>query len=208
MVQVSQPTAYMTYPRGAVVIERTTGEHFYSPMRPPCSLYVLLDGRVSVTRLTREGKRLVTDVLKADDVFGDLSFCKVGSDKEFAEALTDCRALAVDSRRAKALIASHPELTIRLLTGVANRLYAACDRLEEFAYSPVETRIASALLRIAGHSGRMVPVSHQFLAEMAGTYRETATRALEVFQVREMLQLGRCAIEIRNPQGLAEVASS
>ena len=207
MVQTSQPTASGRFPKDVVVIERTARDRFYSPLRPPNSLYVLLEGRVSVVRLTRDGKRLVTEVLDAGDVFGDLSFSGVGGENEFAEALTDCRALAVDSRRAKALIASEPELAIRLLTAVANRLNAVVDRLEEFAYRPVETRVASAVLRIAGSTGRTAPVSHQFVAEMAGTYRETATRALEGLQVREMLQLARCAIKIRDPQALSAMAA-
>ena len=206
MVQASQPTASGRCPKDVAVIERAARERFYSPLRPPTSLYVLLQGRVSVARLTRDGKRLVTEVLDTGDVFGDLSFSGVGGGTEFAEALTDCRALAVDVRQAKALIASEPELAIRLLTAVANRLNAAFDRLEEFAYRPVETRVASAVLRIAGSTGRTAPVSHQFVAEMAGTYRETATRALEGLQVREMLQLARCAIKIRDPQALSAMA--
>ena len=208
MVQALQPTTNNGHSEGAVVIERKARERLYSPLRPPCSLYVLLEGRVSVARLTRDGKRLVTEVLDAGDVFGDLSFSGVGSDSEIAEALTDCRAFVVDSRRAKDLIASDPELAVRLLSAVANRLNSMCGRLEEFAFSPVETRVASAVLRIAGSTGRTAPVSHQFVAEMAGTYRETATRALKGLQMREMLRLGRCAIEIEDPHALAAVATT
>ena len=209
MVQAWQPTTNGRHPRGTVVIERAAKESFYSALRPPCSLYVLLEGRVSVARLTRDGKRIVTEVLEAGDVFGDLSFSEAGRDNEFADALTDCRALAVDSRRAKALIASEPELAIRLLAAVSNRLNAAVDRLEEFAaYRPVETRIASAVLRIAGHTGQTAPVTHQFLADMAGTYRETATRILGELHAKDVLRLARCAIEIRDPQALAALAAA
>ena len=206
MVQAFQPRANGGHPKDVVVIKHRARERFYSPLRPSCSLYVLLEGRVSVARLTRDGKRIVTEVLEAGDVFGDLSFSEAGSDNEFAEALTDCRALAVDSRRAKALIASEPELAIRLLTAVANRLNAAIDRMEEFAYRPVETRIASAVLRIAG-PGQTAPVTHQFLADMTGTYRETATRILGELHAKDVLRLARCAIEIRDPQALVAMAA-
>ena len=207
MIQALQPTTNNGHLKGAVVIECKARERFYSPLRPPCSLYVLLEGRVSVARLTRDGKRLVTEVLEPGAVFGDLSFSGAGSDNEFAEAITDCQALAIDARRAMALVASDPHLAGRLLSAVVERLNAACDRLEELAYRPVEARIASAVLRIVGSDGRSALVSHQFLAEMAGTYRETATRALEALQLREMLQLGRCAIEVKDPQALTAVAS-
>ena len=133
---------------------------------------------------------------------------KLGSDDEFAEALTDCRALAVDSRRVKTLIASEPELAILLLTAVSNRLNAVVHRLEEFAaYRPVETRVASAVLRIAGRPGLTAPVTHQFLADMAGTYRETATRILGELHAKDILRLARCAIKIRDPQALSPMAA-
>lgn len=207
MVQALQPITNQRRLKDAVVIQRTSRERFYSPLRPPRALYVLLDGRVTVARLTREGKRFVMDVLQPGDVFGDLSFSGAGNDSEIAEALTDCRALVVDSRRARALIASEPELAIYLLTAVANRLDATCERLEEFAYRPVDTRIASAVLRVAGHAGEAAPVTHQFLAEMAGTYRETATRVLGELHAKDILRLARCTIEIKDPQALAEKAA-
>ena len=206
MIQALQPTPNNGYSEGAVVIQRKARERFYSPTWPPCSFYVLLEGRVSLARLTRDGRRLVTEVLDAGDVFGDLSCSGVGSENEFAEALTDCRALAVDSRRAKALIASEPELAIRFLTAVANRLNGAVDRLEEFAYGPVETSIASAVLRVAGRTGQAAPVTHQFLADMAGTYRETVTRVLGELDAKDVLRLARCAIEIRDRQALSAIA--
>ena len=89
---------------------------------------------------------------------------------------------------------------------MANRLNAAVNRLEEFAYGPVETRIASAVLRVAGRTGQAAPVTHQFLADMAGTYRETVTRVLGELDAKDVLRLARCAIEIRDPQALSAIA--
>lgn len=194
-------------PWGSVVIHRGAGERFYSRVRPPSSIYVLLEGRVSVSRLTREGRQLVTEILEPGSVYGDLSLGAASSDNEFAEALTSSRALAVDSRRARALIASDSELTLRFVHAVARRLSAACDRIEEFAYQPAETRIASAVLQVAGRSGRTALVSHQFLADMAGTYRETATRLLDELQMKKLVELNRCAIKIMDSEALTAVAS-
>ena len=191
----------------AVVIDRAAGERFYTLLRPPSSIYVLLEGQVSVSRLTREGRHLVTEVLDPGSVYGDLSFAAAGGNNESAEALTSCRALAVDSLRARALIASDSELAVRFMGAVVQRLSVACDRIEEFAFRPAEKRIASAVLQIAGRGGRTAPVSHQFLADMTGTYRETATRVLDDLQKKNLLELGRCAIKIRDSEALTAVAS-
>lgn len=206
MAKAIASTTKNEIPKGAVVVQRAPGERFYSPVQPASSLYILMEGRVGVTRLTSEGKRLVTEVLEPGDVFGDLSFSGDGDDNEFAEALTGSKAMVVNSRDAKQLLASDPDVALRLLKAVASRLNMAQERLEEFAFRPVENRVASALLLLAGKTGNTVPVSHQYLADTAGTYRETATRVLGELQVKEILRLGRRAIEIRQPQALVALA--
>lgn len=188
------------------VVERAAGEQFYSPLRPARGLFVLLEGRATVARLDREGRRLVVEVLEPGSVLGDLTLRSGGRDNEIVEALTDCRVLAIDPRSARELAASDPQLAIRILGAVADRLRSVSDRLEELAHNPVESRVASAVLRAAGPESRMALVSHQFLADMAGTYRETATRSLEGMQMRRLLELGRCAIAIRDREALADIA--
>lgn len=208
MAQVPGLSHSMGFPTRVRAIERNPGALFYSPEYPPSYFHILVEGRVSVARLTGDGKRLVTDVLQPGDVFGNLSLDDTPSDddSELAEAVTRCRALVLDSRDARALLASDPELALRILSAVARRLRAASERLEELVFRPAAARVAAALLRIAGDSGRAAPVSHQVLADIAGTYRETASRVLGDLQDRGILGLGRCAIEIRDARLLAGVA--
>jgi len=59
-----------------------------------------------------------------------------------------------------------------MLDHMGHRLREAEDRLADVAYRPVHARVANALLRL-GQSGREVHLSHQDLAEIVGTHRET-----------------------------------
>lgn len=94
-----------------------------------------------------------------------------------------------------------------VMAAVARRLSAASDRLEELTCRPVEARVALALLRIAGSDGYTVSASHQVIADLAGTHRETTSRRLGNLQVKGLLRLGRCVIEITDRRGLAELAN-
>ena len=207
MIQALPPRRGELSPGRSVVVERTPGELFYSPGRLPGTLYAILRGRVSVARSTRGGRRLVTEVLQTGEGFGDLSLCGVAADNEVAEAVTHCRALALGSRDVKVLVASNPELALRIMTAMARRLSAASDRLEELTCRPVEARVALALLRIAGSDGRTVSASHQVVADLAGTHRETTSRRLGNLQVKGLLRLGRCVIEITDRRALADLAN-
>ncbi len=63
------------------------------------------------------------------------------------------------------------------------------------------------LLRLAEESGPVVDgYTHQELAEMLGTYRETTTQTLNDFKAQGLIEIGRKRIELKDPEGLLEVA--
>lgn len=48
--------------------------------------------------------------------------------------------------------------------------------------------------------------THQDLAEMLGTYRETTTQTLNAFKSLELIEIGRKRIEVKDKEGLEEIA--
>ncbi len=204
MVKATEPLAEVS--KRAFLVEKRAGEDFYSPERPARCLYVLIKGRVIGARLTPDGERLITDVLEPFDVFGDLCLGRAPPDNEFAQAQTKCQAMAVDAVEARTMIASQPELAVPILTQIARRLDRAHDRLEEFAFSPAESRVASAVLQLVDCDDDKVRATHQLLADIAGTSRETTSRLLARMEAQNILSCGRGEIEIKDPEMLADTA--
>jgi CRP-like cAMP-binding protein len=67
--------------------------------------------------------------------------------------------------------------------------------------------LAGALLRLAETtSDPAIHTSHQELADMIAAYRETVTLALDEFQTRGLVRLGRRSIEIVDQRELENVA--
>ena len=62
------------------------------------------------------------------------------------------------------------------------------------------------LLRLAGDSNEIAGMTHQDLAEMVGTYRETATQVLNDLKGKGLIEIGRKRIRITNREGLQQVA--
>ena len=80
-------------------------------------------------------------------------------------------------------------------------------RLEEATFRSIPARLASLLLRLVEDSGPVIDrYMHQELAEMLGTYRETTTQALNEFKAQGLIEIGRKRIDIRDPEGLQELA--
>ncbi len=194
--QLERSTAMTTCSRGTV---------FYTPGETGEVLFILKQGRVSLYRMTAEGKKLVTATVEPGTVFGEMSLIGQGMDA-FAEAADDCTLCVMSRTDVERLLRDHPTVSIRLLELLARRLDEAEERLADVAYKSVPARIAATLLRLSGDDGAPVRLSHQDIADMVGTYRETATRILNEMRSAGLVELKRMLIEIVDQHGLEQLA--
>jgi CRP-like cAMP-binding protein len=195
--QLERSTTMTTCSRGTV---------FYTPGETGEVLFILKQGRVSLYRMTAEGKKLVTATVEPGTVFGEMSLIGQGMVDSFAEAADDCTLCVMSRIDVEQLLRDHPSVSIRLLELLARRLDAAEERLADVAYKSVPARIAITLLRLSGDRGAPVRLSHQDIADMVGTYRETATRILNEMRSEGLVELKRMLIEIVDRNGLEKLA--
>lgn len=173
------------------------------------TLFLLKKGRVQIVRETADGKRLVTAVLGPETFFGEMVL--VGQrfpQDSTAEALDDAVVCVMSRHDVEHLILRHPKVGLRLLERVGARLAETQAMVEEFAFKPVPARLAGVLLRLAGPETPLIEVSHQELADMVATYRETVTVALRDLKERGLVDLGRRSIRLLDRRGLEAEAEA
>lgn len=198
MQEIDRMTAMTSCRRGKV---------FYTPGETGEVLFILKKGRVNVYRITSEGKKLVTATVEAGTVFGEMSLIGQGMYDSFAEAAEDCTLCVMSRTDVEHLLTAKPALALRVVEIMAGRLREAEARLESVAFRSVPARIAATLLQLArGESRQISGVSHQELADMVGTYRETVTRVLNDFQAEGFIELGRMRIRLLDPDRLATLS--
>ena len=185
--ELERTTAMTTCQRGTV---------FYTPGETGEVLFILKQGRVNLYRMTAEGKKLVTATVEPGTVFGEMSLVGQGMVDSFAEAAADCTLCVMSRSDVERLLREQPSVSIRLLELLARRLDDAEERLADVAYKSAPARIAITLLRLAGDEGAPVRLSHQDIADMVGTHRETATRILNEMRADGLIELHRMLIEV------------
>jgi CRP/FNR family cyclic AMP-dependent transcriptional regulator len=198
MAEIERSTSMTTTPRGTV---------FFTPDDTTEVLFIVKKGRVNLYRVTEEGKKLVTATIEPGSVFGEMSLIGQGMHGTFAEAADECTLCVMSRTDVERLIRDHPEVSVSLLEVMAKRLSDAEERLADVAYKSVPARIATTLLRLAGDDNEPVRLSHQDIADMVGTYRETTTRILNELRVEGLIELKRMQISIVDVEGLREVAN-
>ncbi len=196
-------------------MERTTtmstcepGRVFYGPDETGEVLFLLKRGRVQLYRLSTEGKKLVVDELGAGAIFGEMSLIGQGMHNTFAESMDDCTLCVMSRQDVEQLLLSKPKVGLRIMEVMARRLQEAEVKLEELAFKSIPARLAALLLKLSDAYPDGLTIdgyTHQDLAEMVGTYRETTTQTLNQFKNQGWINIERKRIQILDSDALAEL---
>lgn len=170
---LSKNTTMMSCPPGRV---------FYTPDDPGEVLYILKRGTVNLYRLTGDGRKLVVARLDAQTVFGDMGLVGQAMHGCFAEAAGECLICVLSRNDVQTLIRSNPDVALAFLSEMGHRLRQREEALESFAFRSVPARLASFLQRESDAYGVVSGYSHEEIAQMIGTYRETVSQVLGKFR--------------------------
>jgi CRP-like cAMP-binding protein len=172
------------------------------------NLYTLMKGRVQLIREGPNGRRLAIATLGPGSMFGEKSLLGSSEPGVKAVALSDCIVWMVPQPQAQALALRYPVLSWGLLQTIGQRLAQVENRMEEVAYKRLPERLAGLHLELANGGRAIRGTSHQALADMLGTYRETISAILRGFKDDGLVELGYRKIELRDVPGLRMAAGA
>ncbi len=183
------------------------GRVFYTPDETGEVLFLLKKGRVQLYRISPEGKKLVIATLGPGSIFGEMSMVGQGMHNTFAEAVDECTLCVMSRADLERVLVSKPQVGLRIVETLGQRLREAEARLEDIAFKNIPARLASLLLRLYEEHGETIEgYTHQDLAEMIGTYRETTTQTLNDFKRDGLLDIGRKRLVLYDLEGLRAIA--
>jgi CRP-like cAMP-binding protein len=193
------------------------GTVFYSPEQAAEVLFMLKEGQVRLYQLSADGKVLTTAVLEAGTFFGEMALLGQQLHQSYAEALSPCLICLMSREDVKSMLLGDPRIAARIAETLGQRLISAERRLSDFAFKNLPQRLAGLLLQLARPpKGRLfrpggppeVRFTHEALAEMAGTYRETATKILGEFRTQGLIDLKRGRVVILDAAGLRALSEA
>mgnify|MGYP005836340309 CR=1 FL=1 len=186
------------------------GRIFYTPGETGEVLFLLKKGRVNLYRMTSDGKKIIVATLEPGAVFGEMAIIGSGMHNTFAEAADDCLLCVMSRHDVERMVVQTPKVGLRLIEAMGRRLQEVETRLEEVAFKSIPARLAGLLLRLSEqqNSTLVTGYTHQDLAEMLGTYRETTTQSLNQFQGQGLIEIGRKRIKLLDSAGLQDIADA
>lgn len=183
----------------------------YLPSDLADSLLLVASGRVKLYHITPEGKETILAFIEPGEVFGELSVVDTAPRDEFAEAMLATRIILIPGDAVRELMERRPQLTLSITKLIGLRRRSLERRMKALLFRSNRDRLVHILLDLASQHGRRtargvelgIKLSHQELAGLIGSTRETVTVLLGQLQLERLLLVERRMITLVAPQRLA-----
>lgn len=167
--------------------------------RPP-GLFFVCSGRVRLSRTARDGREQVLSTSSPGESVNSAPLFDDQPSHASARAMNAVECLLLPREDLVALIRRYPEMALAALHDQAVQLRELVELVEDLAFRSVRARLARQLLA-EGSSGT-AELTQQELAELAGTVREIAGRALRRMADDGLVRLARGKVIVLDRQGL------
>jgi len=175
------------------------GQAIYDQDQPSTNLYLVISGKVKVSRLAEDGRQVVVDIYQPDEFFGESAFLSLARRAEIAVALEGVKVMTWTTRDIEDILMRRPRLAIALMQLLVQRSMDFGNRIESFSVDNISRRLARTLIRFAERLGsladdgsvQMIPFTHELLSQYVGTSREIVTHYMNQFRRQGYLRYSR-----------------
>jgi len=191
------------------------GQVIYGPDHPSKSIYLVSTGKVGISRIAEDGREILLEIVRPDELFGETAFLDVSRRSEMATALENATLMAWSASHIEDLVIERPRLAVALLQIFAQRNAEFTHRIESFSIDNIERRLARSLIRFSERLGipeadgsvRMMPFTHELLSRYVGTSREVVTQYMNRFRKQGYVTYSRVGIRLHRDALKASIAN-
>jgi len=185
------------------------GEVLFVEGEPGAGLFIVLSGLVKLYKTSPDGKEQVVRHMGPGDSFNEVPVFDGGPNPVSAAAVEAGEAIVFSREAVLELLRSYPAFGGAVVHVFASRLRHLIALVEDLSFRQVTARVARILLQsvdphegVGAGAGVRAHVTQREIAEMAGTSREVAARALKALEGARAIELRRGSIHISDPVAL------
>ena len=186
----------------------------YLPGDRSQGVFFLAQGRVKISKVTRDGKELTLAYRIAGDFFGEPCLLEGGPREEMAEAMDSSTTVEVDRELLDQLLRTNGAAAYKFTRALIARRKDLETRVEQLIFKDVGSKLAELLLSlghdhgIADERGLIVglKITHQEMANLIGSTRETVSLTLSQFKRKGLIHTDGRKVILTDPEGLKALA--
>ncbi len=176
------------------------------------ALYIMAKGLVKLSKVDLGGHEKTLAILQPPEFFGEMALLGQTTRSATVTTLNEVHCYLLFNDDFRRLMSDYPAISLNLTTTLAARLRGMDDESQVLSYQDAQGRVAYVLLRLyrggvvdLDEERALVRLTHQELANLAGTSRETVTRALKALEGEGVIETRPKEVFITDPEGLEEI---
>ena len=190
-------------------------EDIFTEGDAPEWFYIVLTGKIKVTKISHDGKEIILEIISPYDIFGGVAVLRNFPYPANAVAMEDSEILKISRKNLMRLVDRFPNLMFCIALQLGDRMKSSYDSLKNIALERVEARIAALLLKLGNKvgvetdAGLMIDMrlTKQDVADMVGTTVETSIRTFSKFRKDGLVMDSDGKIIIKDREGLMRFSS-
>lgn len=168
------------------------------------ALFVIVNGKVKVSRASGDGREVILTILGESDFFGEMAILDGLTRSATVTSIDESELFIIQRNDFLNLLYDHPEVSVALLQELTRRLRNADMKIKALSLKDAEGKVATVILQLADDIGKIkqgkveiekLPLQ-QDLANMAGTSRETISRTLHSFAKKGLVEMEGAKLRI------------
>jgi CRP/FNR family transcriptional regulator, cyclic AMP receptor protein len=188
----------------------------YSPEDGTERLFILKKGKVQLYEIGDAGDEITLSVVEEGNVFGEMALTGQSLHGLYVRALTPSTVVSLRRADVEHLIMNKPEVGLRLVQELAERLHDSERRYADLVDKDVPARLATQILTLVDSEGVVssesyrIPThyTHEQLASMIGCKRVAITRAFRKLEAAGAVELRDRRIVVKDLDALKGMAET
>lgn len=200
--------------KASMPLAYTAGDQLFTEGEPAKGIFILRQGRVKLMANSSDGKTLILRIATPGAVLGLSSAVAAKVNEVSAEVLEPCHVSFIRKTDLLQLMKDHGDLALQLAKELSMEYASLCHELANIGLQrSAMSRLAQLLASwIDGEPVASEPIeiecglTHEIIAQLIATSRETVTRLLHDLRVKHVASLKSNVLTIQNLAGLRAMA--
>lgn len=167
-------------------------------------LYMVKEGKLKLYKINSDGKKFIVSILGGGNVFGETDSFSLGTKDTFIETMNETILCTLGKDQFERFLEDRPHLAIKIMKELSSMLRERDAMLAQLALNNVRDRILHLLKTLATkfgipkgkHHQIDIPLSHEEIANMIGSTRETVSIVLRDLSNEKIIKTGRMIIYV------------
>lgn len=187
------------------------GEYAFTADQSDPSVYIMITGRMKISRMSLHGNEMIQWFCMPGDIFG-ISGENNLSNKVYAQAITDCVVLKIKKVDFNKLMLKKPRLSLLVIEQLSSRIHALGDMVLYMASDSANIRFVKLIQYLSSNYGQAknksiyidIPTTHQDIADMIGACRQTVSSIISEYKRAGIVEINRKGMHVHKPKQLTK----